>query len=266
MIPVPCVDVNTVPIALCEATDLVEWVAGEISSPTPGTRVVHHVSADPTVHARRDPDFSTIMRNADLNVADGMGVVWAVRLLGGGSRPRERVYGPDVMLDLLARGVNEGWSCAFFGGSEATLPTLRERILTRWPELAVRSKWYAPPFREVSPEAVAQDLSHGLGNASVDLLFVGLGTPKQQRWADLARHAGRARVILTVGAAFDFHAGTVRQAPAWMQRRGLEWLHRLLQDPRRLAGRYMVGNVRHVAGVVVDLISRRRAERRGGDE
>lgn len=236
------------PHELSEATaQVVAWARDPLGT---HSRVVHPLPADPTVRARRDPDFRALLNRSDLNVADGMGVVWAVRLLGGAG-PTRRVYGPDLMTAVLRSGSD--LRHAFVGGGDAAA---LDRLLAHVRDAhdVAPAAAHAPPHRDVTAAGVAEDIAAlGLQDAA-DVLWVGLGTPKQHRWADLARVHRPARVIVTVGAAFDFHAGLVRQAPGWMQRAGLEWLHRLGQDPRRLWRRYLVGNARHVSGVAIDVV------------
>lgn len=251
--------VNGVPIALLDDDELLEWVQERITSGA-GCAIVNHLAAHPTVEARRDAPLRQTLARADLNVADGMGTVWAARLLSGGSRPRARVYGPDFMLAAIEHGLAPRWRHAFVGGTPEILDRLLGRLSDGLPDVRIAAA-YAPPFRPVTPETVREDVAALEMVEPVDILWVGLGTPKQQVWADLARPLNPARVICTVGAAFDFHAGAVRQAPTWMQRSGLEWAFRLSQDPRRLASRYLVGNLRHIAGVARDLPAARRARR-----
>ena len=147
-----------------------------------------------------------------------------------------RVYGPDLMLALCERAAARGWTSFFYGGRDGVPETLATRLTARFPGLRVAGTWL-PPFRPLS-EAEDRDLVERIDAAAPDLLWVGLSTPKQERW--MAAHAGRvqAPVLLGVGAAFDIHAGTLAQAPRWMQRHGLEWAYRLFREPRRLWRRY----------------------------
>lgn len=248
-VPFPTVRVGPVPISLADADEVVDWVQQRVEGP-PGTScvVLNHLAAHPTVEARRNAHLARVLQRADCNVADGMGSVWAARLLSGTARPRGRVYGPDAMLAILERGRSRGWRHAFVGGTEEVLPRLLDRLTKRMPDLRVVGA-HAPPFREVDATAVAEELHLLAPSDDIDILWVGLGVPKQVIWADLARSHEPARVIATVGAAFDFHAGVVPQAPPWMQDSGLEWLFRLSRDPQRLWRRYLVGNVQHVVGV-----------------
>jgi N-acetylglucosaminyldiphosphoundecaprenol N-acetyl-beta-D-mannosaminyltransferase len=173
-------------------------------------------------------------------------MVWAGRRAG--ARWMERVYGPDLMLAICQRAAERGWTSYFYGGKNGIPERLAERLTARYPGLRVVGTM-SPPFRSLTPEeddaAVAR-----INAAAPDLLWVGLSTPKQERW--MAGHVGRVRapVLVGVGAAFDIHAGTLRQAPPWMRKRGLEWFYRLYREPRRLAKRYLSNNPRFVLAIV----------------
>lgn len=209
------------------------------------THVTHHLAAHSVAVADADHDFMEVLQRADLNLPDGMGVVWAARLMGA-KELRARLYGPTAMLEVLRWGQEHGLRHAFVGGTQSTLQALRASLLEQLPRLMIVGM-YSPPIREITPEGVEEDLQ-SIG-ADADVLWVGLGTPKQQRWAEHARAYRPARVLATVGAAFDFHAGTKPQAPLWMQRAGLEWTFRLASEPRRLWRRYLLGNARFVWAV-----------------
>ncbi len=243
--------VNGVRIDPLSPSEALDRLARFISCPA--CHIVNHLPAHPTVLARRDPDYREVLNRADMNVADGAGVVWACRRQGFGEI-RERVYGPDFMLDVAAWGEQRGLSHAFVGGTEETLGLLVDALRSRYPKLRVAGA-YAPPFREVTRQGVAEDVSR-LG-AAADVLWVGLGTPKQQLWADLAQTHSPARAMLTVGAAYDFIAGVKPQAPKWMQRNGLEWAFRLTTEPRRLWRRALVDNAVFVWFVGRDLVGSR---------
>lgn len=214
----------------------------------PATHAVNHIPADPIVIARRDPDFCEALRRADLNLPDGMGVVWAARVLGI-EDSKERVYGPDFMLKVMEWGVERGIRHALVGGTPSTLGYLVRALKHKVNDVDIVAV-HSPPLRSVTQDGVQEDLSN-IDN-ECDIIWVGLGTPKQQTWADLARHMNSARIILTVGAAFDFLAGTKSQAPTWMQRQGLEWLFRLRREPRRLWRRYLIGNLVFIWSVGVE--------------
>jgi N-acetylglucosaminyldiphosphoundecaprenol N-acetyl-beta-D-mannosaminyltransferase len=186
----------------------------------------------------RDRELQCIHNAAGLVTPDGMPLVWLSRLMG--FHQVERVYGPDLMLALCEHSARRGHRQFFYGGAPGVADTLAGRLQSRFPTLQIAGV-YSPPFRPLSPEEDATVIER-LDAAQPDIVWVGMSTPKQERW--MAAHVGRLRapVLIGVGAAFDFHAGLKRQAPRWMQRSGLEWLFRLLTEPRRLWRRYLVNN------------------------
>jgi N-acetylglucosaminyldiphosphoundecaprenol N-acetyl-beta-D-mannosaminyltransferase len=166
----------------------------------------------------------------------------------------ERVYGPDVMLAACERGQALGHSHFFYGGVDGVAEQLAARLRARFPALRVAGS-YAPPFRPLTDDE-EREIAARINSSGADIVWVGLGTPKQDYWVARFRPLLEAPVLIAVGAAFDFHAGRVRQAPRWMQRSGLEWLFRLSQDPQRLWRRYLVGNPRFVYLVAQQLLRR----------
>ena len=204
------------------------------------------------VTASREADFGAAVIAADLATPDGAPVAWMLGKLG--SNKQQRVSGPDLTWALLGRCEAEALPVYFFGSSPYTLAALDQRLRVAFPKLVVGG-YESPPFRPLTPqedaEAVARINASGAG-----LVFVGLGCPKQELW--MQAHRGHINaVMLGVGAAFDFHAGTVPRAPAWMREHGLEWLHRLASEPRRLWRRYLVTNTLFVSGVLRQLWLRR---------
>jgi N-acetylglucosaminyldiphosphoundecaprenol N-acetyl-beta-D-mannosaminyltransferase len=194
---------------------------------------VHGVSESQDDQALRD------IHNASfLSTPDGMPMVWMGKLAG--SRVIHRVYGPDMMMLVMREGVARGWRHFLFGGGDGVADKLKEALETRLPGIAIVGT-YTPPFRPLeAPEEEA--LACQVAEARPDCFWVGLSTPKQERF--MAAYLPRLETTLMfgVGAAFDFHAGTVRQAPPWVQRAGFEWLFRLLADPKRLWKRYLKNN------------------------
>jgi len=204
------------------------------------------------MEARIDPRYLRVMNRADLVTPDGMPLVWA--LLGLGVRRAEHVRGTDLTTAVLTSATDEGMPIGFFGGSPDVLETLLTTVARRWPRLRVAYA-YSPPFREASREE--DDAIVGSINASgVRILFVGLGCPKQELWMESHRERVHA-VMLGVGAAFDFLAGTKKEAPLLMQRTGTEWLFRLATEPRRLWKRYLGQNPRFLALIALQLIAAR---------
>lgn len=205
-----------------------------------------------TMEAYDDSAFQAIVNQADLVTPDGMPLVWALRALG--VRDATRVAGPDLMLDVCDAAAAAGVPVGFHGGSEATLAALRARLRRTHPELDVV---YAesPPFRPPTDVERSATIA-AIVSSGARVLFVGLGCPKQERWMAEQRGAVPA-VMIGVGAAFDFHAGLVKRAPATLQRAGLEWAYRLAMEPRRLFVRYTRHNPRFLALLAVQLLRSR---------
>jgi len=206
------------------------------------------------MESQRDENLRRIHNRAGLVTPDGMPLVWLSRLKG--FRHVERVYGPDLMLALCERSAAKGYRHFFYGGAEGVPEQLASVLQKRFPGLQVAGT-FSPPFRPFTPEEDEQIIQM-INEAAPDIVWVGLSTPKQERW--MAEHVGRlvAPVLIGVGAAFDFHTGRKPQAPRWMQRAGLEWLFRLLTEPRRLWRRYLINNPLFVALVVLQALGVRR--------
>jgi len=199
--------------------------------------------------AQSKPALREALNQAGLVTPDGMPLVWLSRRLG---QPEVgRVYGPDLLLAACEAGLGRGWRHYFYGGGPGVAELLAERLSGRFAGLQVAG-CSAPPFRALAPEEDRAEVER-INAARANLVWVGLGAPKQELW--MAAHLGQveAAVMLGVGAAFDFHAGLKKQAPLWMQRGGLEWLFRLLSEPRRLGPRYLVNNPLFVGLVLLQL-------------
>lgn len=208
-----------------------------------------------------DPDFRRITNQADLALPDGMPLVWVLRSFG--HEQPERVYGPDLMLTLCQRSVNKGYSHFLYGGVEGVTASLIEKFSAWFPGIKIAGS-YSPPFRPLTRRE-DHEVVEMINLSKADILWVGLGAPKQEHW--MAAHVGRITVpmMLGVGAAFDFHAGLVKQAPHFIQHVGLEWMFRLLMEPKRLWKRYLYNNPRFIyhAGKEVVLHHIRSKKRRG---
>lgn len=183
----------------------------------------------------RDESLRQIHQRAGMVTPDGMPLVWTAHLAGFGHV--RRVYGPDLMLEVCRRSCSTGWRHYFYGAAPETLELLQERLRVQFPGLCVAGSC-SPPYRALSAQE-DRAIVERINAARPDIVWVGLSTPKQERWMAEHRDALEAPVLLGVGAAFDFHAGVKPQAPRWMQRCGLEWSHRLLTEPRRLWRRYL---------------------------
>jgi N-acetylglucosaminyldiphosphoundecaprenol N-acetyl-beta-D-mannosaminyltransferase len=187
------------------------------------------------MESRRDQRLRRIHNEAGLVTPDGMPLVWFSRLCG--KKRTDRVYGPDLMRRMTAISSLCGYRQFYYGGAEGVADKLKHVLITAHPELDVAGS-LCPPFRELTPEEDRAVVA-AINAARPDIIWVGLSTPKQEFW--MANHLDRieAPVMVGVGAAFDFLAGTKRQAPMWMQRHGLEWFYRLCSEPRRLWRRYV---------------------------
>lgn len=186
------------------------------------------------IECQDDPELLAIHRRASMVTPDGMPLVWWANRHG--LKTVRRVYGPDLMAAVCARAPRNGLRHFFYGGGEGVAQDLARAMRARTPELQVVGT-YQPPFRPLEDHEM-DDVAGLINAARPDIVWVGLGTPKQERWMDAFRERLDASVLVGVGAAFDFLAGRQRQAPAWLQRHGLEWAYRLVREPRRLAGRY----------------------------
>ncbi len=205
--------------------------------------------------ARDDPPTMRAVLDTTLAVPDGQPLVWALRLLG---HPRAtRVYGPDLMVHFCAHAARAGTPMYLYGGrSPAALELLVERLQARFPGLRIVGG-FSPPFRPLSAEERDRVVAE-IDASGAQVVWVGTGQPKQELWTHEMRPLLAAPLLVGVGAAFDFHAGIVSQAPSWMQRNGLEWLYRLTREPRRLWRRYLTQNPRFVVGFARQYLRERR--------
>lgn len=194
---------------------------------------VHGVS-----EAQQDDTFRRILNASFLNTPDGMPMVWMGRLQGVGHM--DRVYGPDLMLQVLAMSEERGYTQFLYGGGDGVAQELKQALEQRFPKLQIVGT-YTPPFRPLNPDEESQ-LVEQVRELRPDVIWVGLSTPKQEKFMAQYWQQLDATLFFGVGAAFDFHAGKVRQAPRWMQRSGLEWFFRLVCEPKRLWKRYLKNN------------------------
>jgi N-acetylglucosaminyldiphosphoundecaprenol N-acetyl-beta-D-mannosaminyltransferase len=252
-VTVPRYDVLGVPVAAVDPARALATVEGWIARRK--RRYVCHANVHGVMEARRDPALRAAYGGAGLVVPDGVPLVWVGRLLGHGTV--QRVYGPDFMLLLAARAATAGYRCFFYGGGAGVAEKLAAELASRFPGLRTVGA-EAPPFRELSPGEETDTFSR-MNASEADIVWVGLGCPKQERWMAACRTRLTASVLVGVGAAFDFHTGRVAQAPRWLMPLGLEWLFRLAQEPRRLACRYLVYNPLFVGLVLRQLMRDRRS-------
>jgi N-acetylglucosaminyldiphosphoundecaprenol N-acetyl-beta-D-mannosaminyltransferase len=217
------------------------------------SHTVHFCAAHPTVEARRDPAYREVLNAGDLNVPDGAPVAWAARLQGV---PARRQPGTDSLHLVVGWGVSRGLRHYLYGATNETLQAMRDRLASSYPGVKIVGT-EAPPFGPIEELGLDETVAR-IRSSGADVVWVGLGAPKQDIVAARLRDRDAAPVIMCVGAAFDFAAGIKRRAPAWMRRLGLEWLHRLAAEPGRLWHRYLVGNTLFLAGVLADRPWRRR--------
>jgi len=236
-------------LSLVEARDALLATRGQKRRGCVYATGVHGIS-----EAQRDPALRALYNRAWLNVPDGMPLVWLGRWHG--HRGITRVYGPDLMLAVCDAGRAVGLTHYFYGGAPGVAELLREKLTARFPGLAVVGT-FTPPFRPLTTEEFAA-FQADVAAKQPDVIWVSLGAPKQEKFADAVWAQLDAGALVTVGAAFDFHAGRVRQAPRWMMRAGLEWLFRLAIEPRRLWRRYLVNNPLFVARTLAQLTGLRR--------
>jgi N-acetylglucosaminyldiphosphoundecaprenol N-acetyl-beta-D-mannosaminyltransferase len=201
------------------------------------------------MEAQSDESFRVILNNAFLCTPDGMPMVWVGKM--NGHAEMRRVYGPDLMLDICAWSENSPCRHFFFGGAPGVAELLAEKLKARFPKMQIAGT-FTPPFRRLNPDE-EKELQQKVRAARPDIFWVGLSTPKQEKF--MAEYLPKLEVTLMVGvgAAFDFLSGRVKQAPRWMQRSGLEWFYRLCSEPRRLAGRYFKNNPLFVAKIAGQL-------------
>ena len=221
------------PLDYQRATDQVEsWIeAGK-------TRFVSIASVNNVVCSLKDPALMDIQNQADMVTTDGKPLVWILR--NRGHKDCSRVYGPTLMLHVLAMAEANGYSIYLYGCTDEIIEKLMQNLKERYPKLQIAGH-YAPPFRPLTEEENDEVVSK-INASGASLVFVGLSSPKQEQWMHHNRPKLQNTIMLGVGAAFLFHAGMVKQAPAVLQNMGLEWLFRLVMEPKRLWKRYIFGN------------------------
>jgi len=201
------------------------------------------------VDARRDPLYAQAVNGSGMVTPDGMPVVWLAR--SRGCKDIARTYGPDLMLDVCDHGQELGLRHFFYGGTEDTLERLQQKLKTSYPGILIAGS-YAPPFKPQVWQDEKKIIDH-INSSAADIVWVGLGSPKQDLWMQLHRPLLNAPVIVGAGAAFDFCSGVKPQAPRWMMAIGLEWFFRLCSEPRRLWKRYLVGNSLFLIYLIEDM-------------
>jgi N-acetylglucosaminyldiphosphoundecaprenol N-acetyl-beta-D-mannosaminyltransferase len=254
-IPAPStVDVLGVRLALTDYDQTLDWIDAMIAERSRGYLCacnVHTVMA-----SREDPELRASLATSSVNVPDGQPLVWAINALGHSLN--DRVYGPELMARASARSAESGQRFYLYGGRhQDALLTLGSRLRERFPGVNIVGG-YSPPFRPLTDEERAAVVEE-INESEADVVWVGIGVPKQEKWMAALRPHLEAPVLVGVGAAFDFHAGLVPQAPPWLQGAGLEWAYRLAREPRRLWRRYLRYNPRFVAAFARQLAAHRAA-------
>jgi len=206
------------------------------------------------MECERDEKVLTSVNGADLVTPDGMPVVWLGRLHG--HKHIRRVYGPELMSMICAISAKKGYRVYFYGATQNVLDKLRKNLTAKYPGLTV-SGMFAPPFRQLSEDEDKKAVEE-INRSNSDIIWVGLGSPKQDLWMRKHRQAINAPVMVGVGAAFDFLAGTKPQAPHWMRQSGLEWLFRLVTEPKRLWRRYLIDNFLFIYYLAIEAVFKSR--------
>jgi N-acetylglucosaminyldiphosphoundecaprenol N-acetyl-beta-D-mannosaminyltransferase len=242
-VPPPSVDVLGIPLAITDYARTMDWMDATIVN---GGRGYVCVAATHTVMAcQEDPELRRAVVQSDLTVPDGQPLVWAMNALG--QNLPSRVYGPELMARYCERSVDTGTKMFLYGGrNQGALVQLALNLRRRYPGVQIVGG-FSPPFRDLSPDEEATVVAD-IARSRADVVWVGIGVPKQEKWMARMRPHLEAPVLIGVGAAFDFHAGLVPQAPGIIQAAGMEWAYRLSREPRRLWRRYLRYNPRFVTG------------------
>lgn len=220
-----------------------------------GKLLINTINAHSYNTAQKDALFAEALTCGDVLIPDGASIVKACRWLKAKSQPRERIAGWDLFMTEMERLNAKGGRCMFMGSSEKVLGMIKRRAAVDWPNIQVET--YSPPYK---PEFSAEDsraITDAINRAAPDLLWIGMTAPKQEKWTyahwdelDIHCHTG------TIGAVFDFFARTVKRAPLWWQEHSLEWLYRLIKEPRRMWRRYIIGNMLFVKNITVEKVKR----------
>ncbi len=246
------IEVLGIPIALTNYRQTIDWIDDAIAAGHRGYICVAPVHL--VMLAQEDPQLAAAVRAADFVVPDGQPLVWSVTALGG--KGASRVYGPDLMIETCRRAAETGTKMYLFGGrNDDALALLCRKLLERFPGLQIVGS-QAVPFRPAS-EQEELDSAELINASGAEIVWVGTGQPRQELWMARMRPRLETPILIGVGAAFDFHAGLVPQAPPLLQDAGLEWAFRLMHEPRRLWRRYLIYNPRFISAFIGQLRARR---------
>ena len=250
------VEVVGVPLGLIDYDDTLEWIDATVAAH--GRSYVCVCNVHTVMASAEDGELRSALLGSSLNVPDGQPLVWAINALGHSLA--SRVYGPELMARACARAVETGQRFYLYGGrNQGALVQLALNLRQRYPGVKIVGG-YSPPHRPLTDEEQAAVVRE-INGSRADVVWAGIGVPKQEKWMLQMRPLLDSPVLIGVGAAFDFHAGLVPQAPAWIQDRGLEWAYRLAHEPRRLWRRYIRYNPRFLQAFARQLVQHRRAAR-----
>ena len=237
------VSILGIPLAMTDYEATMDWMDATIAHGETGYICV--AATHTVMVCDEDPELREAVLNSSLTVPDGQPLVWAMNAMGGDLE--DRVYGPELMARYCERAATRGTRMYLYGGrNQGALVQLALNLRKRFPGVKIVGG-YSPPFRDLSEEEEDAIVAE-MNGSKADVIWVGVGAPKQEKWMAAMRDRLDAPVLVGVGAAFDFHAGLIPQAPEWMQSAGLEWLFRMAQEPRRLAPRYVRYNPRFITG------------------
>ena len=225
----------------------------ELAKLPEGKLLINTINAFSYDNARKDVLFSEALQKGDVLIPDGISIVKACRFLNAKSQPKERIAGWDLFVYEMEKLNRVGGKVMFLGSSDAVLNLIRQRVAEKYPKIEVDT--YSPPYKPVFSDEENEAMISAINRSNPDLLWIGMTAPKQEKWA--YTHLDRLDVhchIGTIGAVFDFFAGTVKRAPERWQRVGLEWLYRLLSEPRRMWRRYFIGNAKFIYYIMLEKI------------
>ena len=225
----------------------------ELAKLPEGKLLINTINAFSYDNARKDVLFSEALQKGDVLIPDGISIVKACRFLNAKSQPKERIAGWDLFVYEMEKLNRVGGKVMFLRSSDAVLNLIRQRVAEKYPKIEVDT--YSPPYKPVFSDEENEAMISAINRSNPDLLWIGMTAPKQEKWA--YTHLDRLDVhchIGTIGAVFDFFAGTVKRAPERWQRAGLEWLYRLLSEPRRMWRRYFIGNAKFIYYIMVEKI------------
>ena len=225
----------------------------ELAKLPEGKLLINTINAFSYDNARKDVLFSEALQKGDVLIPDGISIVKACRFLNAKSQPKERIAGWDLFVYEMEKLNRVGGKVMFLGSSDAVLNLIRHRVAEKYPKIEVDT--YSPPYKPEFSDEDNEAMISAINHSNPDLLWIGMTAPKQEKWA--YTHLDRLDVhchIGTIGAVFDFFAGTVKRAPERWQRAGLEWLYRLLSEPRRMWRRYFIGNAKFIYYIMLEKI------------